>query len=214
MTYYGQFNPQVDEVLHKQYFPNKFKGVSIECGAFDGLVDSCTKFFEEIFDWKTINIEPLPLVFKNLEKNRPNSINLEVALSNKEEIAIFKNYKHPTLGYNWGNGSINHTNEHIKQLDDFCGKNNHVELQVKCKTYSQIVKELNITNLDLFVLDVEGNELNVIDGMIGCDVLPDVFVIEHGHRNVEIFIERLKKLDVEYKLDCVSFVNSFFIKVK
>jgi FkbM family methyltransferase len=211
--YYGQFNPQVDCVLHQRYFPNKFNGTSLECGAFDGLLDSSTKFFEENYNWKTINIEPFPHIFKNLEKNRPASINIEIALSNKEEIAIFKNYKHPTLGYNWGNGSMNHTNEHLKELDQLCGKNNCVELAINCKTYSQIIKELNIEKLDLFVLDVEGNELNVIDGMIGCDVLPDVFVIEHGHRNIEFFEDYLKKLNVEYKLDHVSFVNSFFIKV-
>lgn len=65
MKYYGQFNPQVDKVLHERYFANKFNGVSIECGAFDGLTENCTKFFEENYNWKTINIEPLPHIFKN-----------------------------------------------------------------------------------------------------------------------------------------------------
>jgi hypothetical protein len=47
IIYYGQFNPQVDQVLHTQFFPDKFNGISIECGSFDGITDSCTKFFEE-----------------------------------------------------------------------------------------------------------------------------------------------------------------------
>ena len=67
--------------------------------------------------------------------------------------------------------------------------------------------------LDLFVLDVEGHEYEVIDGMIDATIFPDVFVIEHGHRSPQDFIEKLKVLPVKYKLDYVSFVNSFFIKV-
>ena len=215
MKYYGQFNPPVDKILHTTYFPNLLNGISIECGAFDGITESCTKFFEENYQWKTINIEPGPKIFKNLQKNRPNSINLELALSNNEDIKIFRNYNHPQLGYNWGNGSLSHTDDHREQLSKLCGKNNYVELSVKTKTYKQIINELNLTHLDLFVLDVEGHEFDVIEGMIGCDVLPDVFVIEHGHqKNSDIIVEKLKCLNASYKLDAIHFVNSFFIKIK
>jgi FkbM family methyltransferase len=213
MTYYGQFNPQVDKVLHERYFQNKFNGISIEAGAFDGITENCTKFFEENYNWKTINIEPLPNIFNILETNRPISINLNIALSNNDQNSIFRNYKHPKLGYNWGNGSLNHTNIHKKELEDFCGVNNYVDMIVKCKTYKQIINELNIEKIDLFILDVEGNEFNVIDGMIGCDVLPDIFVIEHGHSNTNIISDKLSVLNKKYKLDYISFVNSFYIKI-
>ena len=45
--------------------------------------------------------------------------------------------------------------------------NNYITYNVKCNTYKQIIQQLNITHLDLFVLDVEGYEFEVIDGMIG-----------------------------------------------
>jgi len=48
--------------------------------------------------------------------------------------------------------------------------------------------------------------------MIGSDILPDVFVIEHGHRIPEVFIEKFKSINFPYKLDQISFANSFFIK--
>lgn len=186
----------------------------IECGAFDGITDSCTKFFEENYNWKTINIESGPLIFKKLQQNRPNSINLELALSNNNEITTFKNYKHPVHGYNWGNGSINHTFEHKTQLEKTCGKNNFVELFVKCNTYKHIIEELKLDSLDLFVLDVEGNELAVIEGMIDCDILPDVFVIETNHINQNEVIEKIKLLKSPYKFEFTSFVNYFFTKIK
>jgi FkbM family methyltransferase len=213
MKYYGQFNPQVDQVLHERYFQNKFNRISIEAGAFDGITDSCTKFFEDNYNWKTINIEPLPDIFSSLQLNRPNSINLEIALSNFENISVFKNYKHPSLGYNWGNGSINHTIEHTQQLKTLCGENNYIEIPVQCKTYRQIINELNIEHLDLFVLDVEGNEFSVIEGMVGCNILPDIFVIEHGHTKTDIISDKLQVLNNKYKLDYISFVNSFYIKI-
>lgn len=213
MKYYGQFNPNVDKVLHERYFPNKFNGTSIECGAFDGITENCTKFFEENYNWTTINIEPLPYIFNLLKQNRPLSTNLEVALSNNDNEKVFTNYKHPELNYAWGNGSLTHTPEHKKQLETLCGINNFRNNMVKCNTYAQIIQQLNITHLDLFVLDVEGHEFEVIDGMIGCDILPDIFVIEHGHRNTDICIEKLKCLNKSYKLDHISFVNSFFVKI-
>lgn len=213
MKYYGQFNPQVDQVLHERYFQNKFNGTSIEAGAFDGITESCTKFFEDNYNWKTINIEPQPDIFLNLQKNRPKSINLDIALSNNEQISIFKNYKHPNLNYNWGNGSINHTIIHKEYLDNLCGKNNYIEIPVKCKTYKNIINDLNIETLDLFVLDVEGNEFNVIDGMINCSILPDIFVIEHGHSKTDVICDKLQVLNNKYKLDYISFVNSFYIKI-
>ena len=59
-----------------------------------------------------------------------------------------------------------------------------------------------------FVLD----ENEVIDGMIGCDILPNIFVIEYMNKEPNVFIEKLKCLNQPYKLDYVSLVNSFFCK--
>lgn len=75
------------------------------------------------------------------------------------------------------------------------------------------METLNLEKLDLFVLDVEGHEFEVIDGMVESTIFPDIFVIEHGHRSPEDFVEKLKILNVKYKLDHVSYVNSFFIKI-
>jgi hypothetical protein len=41
--------------LIKKYMNNILwvkNDISIECGAFDGITDSCTKFFEESMNWK------------------------------------------------------------------------------------------------------------------------------------------------------------------
>lgn len=212
MKFYGQFIPPVDKVIFDRYFNSTFNGTSIECGAFDGVTENCTKFFEENFKWKTINIEPLPNVYKKLVHNRPNSINLNIALSDSNQEKTIYNYKHPSLNYDWGNASISHTDEHKRQLEELCGKDTIISHKVQCKTYNTIIKELGLTKLDLFVLDVEGHEKEVIKGMKGCDILPSVFVIEHGHRKPEDIANELQILNCKYRLDHISHVNSYFVR--
>jgi len=208
--YYGQFNPPVDKIIFERYFPNKTHGTCIEAGAYDGITESSTYFFEKNFNWTCFNIEPLPIVYDNLIKNRPHAKNFNIALSNKNGEATFINYKHPTLNYNWGNGSLSHSDKHKKMLEQLCSEKQ--VMNVKCITYSTFIKQNNIQELDLFVLDVEGHELQVIEGMYECDILPNVFVIEHGYNPIGYFDSYLSNLKCKYKLDYTSFVNSFYIK--
>lgn len=212
MNYYGQFDPPVDKILHTRYFPELYDGVSIECGSFDGKTENCTKFFEDNYNWNTINIEPLPHVFDLLKQNRPNSINLELGLSNftaDKEITVYNINKYGI--YNT-NASIAHTPKHRKLLEGI--SKNKETFSIHCTTYRELIKELGLNRLDLFILDVEGHEPEVIDGMAGCDILPDVFVIEHGHRDPAFFVEKIKVLGSRYRLDHVFEVNSFFVKEK
>ena len=81
-------------------------------------------------------------------------------------------------------------------------------------SYKDLMLDLKLEKLNLFVLDVEGHEYDVIDGMKEARIFPDVFVIEHGHRTSQDIENKLKVLPVQYKLDHVSFVNSFFINEK
>lgn len=213
MKFYGQFNPPVDKILYERYFTNKFNGTAIEAGALDGIWDSSTYFFFLNYNWKTVNIEPLNNMFEKLVSNRQNSINLNVALSNKNGVSIIKNYKHPTLNYDWGNASLQHTSEHEQSLKKLCGKENYIQQKINTITYSSLIKEQNIKELDLFVLDVEGHEYEVIDGMKDALIFPKVFVIEHGHRKSEDIVNKLKILPISYKLDFVSHVNSYFVRI-
>lgn len=211
MKFYGQFNPPVDQILYDKYFKNVKNGISIEAGAFDGLLENSTRFFEEELGWKTINIEPLSHIFDKLVKNRSNSINLNVALSDAQGIKTIRVYDIHTYGIYNTNASITHTPEH-KSLLEKMSCNKYIEQSIKTMTYTELINQLDINHLDLFVLDVEGHETAVINGMKNCNVLPDIFVIEHGHRHVEYFQPFLDNLNAKYKLDYVHEVNSFYKK--
>jgi FkbM family methyltransferase len=208
-AFYGQFTPPVDQFIFERYFMDtNIKGVFVECGAFDGLIECSCKFFEESMGWTGFNLEPSPANFKILQKNRPTSTNLEIGLSNQSGSVDFKHVISPLLGENFGNGSIEHTATHVEDLiKRGCSFENH---KIKVLTWKDFVKKYKIMHVDLFVLDVEGHELSVIEGMHDCDVLPDLICIEVGHLDLNEIKTQLRRLG--YMYDISSHVNAFFIK--
>jgi FkbM family methyltransferase len=207
MKFYGQWSPPVDEFLYTNYFQNERNGFFIECGAYDGITESCCKFFEESMGWKGINIEPIPYIFDKLIQNRPHSTNLMLAMSNYNGSATFTQAIHPSLGREFGNGSLSHTDKHKQSLIHQGCKFESISVQTI--TYEHLIVEQNVTKVDLFVLDVEGHEIQVLEGMKNCGVIPKICCIEHGHSNGLTNIMS----ELGYKLDKTSFNNSFFIRI-
>lgn len=182
MSYRGQWGPHnVDKVLHLNFFKNKLDGVMVECGSADGLTESNSKFFEEI-GWKCVNIEPEPNRYKQLVQNRPssNNLNLNYVLSNIDDKEIIFE-----VGPIRGNSCKGIT-----------------------KTFDSLMNQLNISHVDLFVLDVEGHELQVLDGIN--KILPKVLCIEYPWE--EVGLEKLdKKLEnLGYKRLFLSYNNAFY----
>ena len=208
MKFYGQWDPPVDKVIYERYFPKKQDGFFIECGAFDGKLESCCLYFERFKNWTGINIEAAPNIYKLLEKNRTDSTNLNVAFSNKAGTATFNHVVHPTMGAYFGNGSIKHCKEHLDILiRDGCTFQKHT---VPTITYKAMIEEQQVDHVDLFVLDVEGHELSVLNGMKGSEVWPDVFCIEYPHVGLKVLKNILTPQG--YKLDHTSHNNAFFVK--
>ncbi|WP_281970735.1 MULTISPECIES: FkbM family methyltransferase [unclassified Polynucleobacter] len=207
--YYGQFQPPVDELLHKRYFPqNVTKGVFMECGACGGKSESSCLFFEETLGWQGVNIEPSPPNFANLIQNRPESINLQVGLSNFDGKSKFLHAIHPNPEQEFGNGSIQHNSQHFQQLSDMgC---TFKEYEIEVITWKTLISRLEIEYVDIFVLDVEGHELAVLDGMENSKVFPDIICIEVGHQNFSVIRKKLD--DYGYVFDFISHTNAFFVK--
>jgi FkbM family methyltransferase len=209
MRFYGQFDPPVDEFIFRRYFPDtSIRGTFVECGAFDGELECSCRFFEEHMGWNGYNLEPVPWLFDALERNRPRSCNLNLALSNVNGSAPFETVVHPQFGRQCTNGSLHHAASHRKLLIDAgC---TFEEITVETITWKRLVAAQKMSRVDLLVLDVEGYELAVIDGMSGCKVLPDIFCVEFGHVGFDIIGERLQALGYAY--DVSSHANAYFIK--
>jgi len=208
MKFYGQFNPSVDKTIYKRYFPNKTNGFFIECGAFNGIDDSCCYIFEKEKNWKGINIEASGSLYNQLCEKRPNSINLNIALANYDgEITFTKTYM-GSYESEFGNGSCKHTEQHINHLKPFNVL--YKDFKVNCLTYTSVIKKYNVNSVDLFALDVEGFEEQVIQGMLNCPVLPYVFVVEHTNCDWSKVSSLITSMG--YIKDYEEHVNTFFIK--
>lgn len=209
--YHGQLG--FDKVIHENYFLDKVDGLFIEAGAFDGVLDSNTLFFYLNKNWRGINVEPLPNIFDHLNRNRPEDVNLNVALSDHDGSGIFtqaidKNFS--LYGGHFGNGSLKHQPEHLQEL-----RNRGCSLE----TYKvQMIDLVTLFNLhisaqpDLFILDIEGHEMTVLTRLkqVSNHLHPKVFGIEKGHSGREKIIEIMMEND--YSLDYEDSINLLFLK--
>ena len=207
MTYYGQWNPPQDEVIYRNYFLDKHGLASIECGA--SISGTSTHFFDESMNWTCFNLEASKYAFKCLKDYRPHAINLNIALSNKNGVSVFKDIIFAPGGGN-DNGSLHHTPAHMKELEGYgCV---FEEYEVPTMTYATFVNEITLPDHipSLFVLDVEGFELEVIDGMKNMPLsnYPEVVCVEYpivGFDKIKHALQRLA-----YDFDFVSYNNAYF----
>lgn len=194
LRFYGQFRWPVDRILYTQYFSNfEGQGICLECGAADGVTISSTKFFEEFMGWKSINVEALPEAYAKLVVNRPNSINVNAALSNVEGECFIKR---------------NEEKELLSSLAEDGEK-------VRKTTYRKIIEDYGMSKLDLMVLDVEGHEKEALEGMVGSTVLPDVLCVEFAHhtsRSLNVSPAYKCIMEMGYKYDFGKKCNLFFKK--
>lgn len=163
-----------------------YQNFFIECGANTGYEGSISFLFEDKLKWTGLNIEPNPFCFKELAKRRPDCINENLALSNKAETVTF--YM-PTDGprqlFAGQSSMIDYTNTKWK------GRKT-ISYQVRCDTYKNVLEKHNIKEVSLFILDVEGCELKVLEGMEG-SVYPKILCIENDKIDTSILTDYIKK---------------------
>lgn len=207
MRYYGQFEPPVDRYIHETFFMDRRDpGFFVECGAFDGELESSCKFFEETLGWTGVNIEASPLLFPLLQERRPDSINLNIALSDRCGTATFHHVSDELHGEFLGWGSIDHRPEQAEAIvSEAMIVTEHT---VRTWTWRNLPEVQSQKRIDLFVLDVEGHELSVIDGMSEAKVLPELFCVEHTQVDPEMLGQALDSLG--YSFHSSLHVNSFY----
>lgn len=129
--------------MYYNYFYKKKNGYFVEIGAHDGISMSNTYFFEKSSNWKGVLIEGGERNCKNLHANsihRKNAIIVCSAICSSKYV----NFKENNF-----TGKIVHTN-------------NTYDL-TKCNTLKNITNIYKIKKIDLFSLDVEGGELEVLE---------------------------------------------------
>ena len=170
-----------DQYLYRELFTKIKPGFFIECGALNGASISNCKILEDSLGWSGLNIEPSS-AFNELILRRPKSINIRAALGSKD---------FETLDFN--ESTVNFATSSFDS--ELVGKTSSPN-KIKTITYSYktLIDMLNIKSVDFFSLDVEGYEVNVLEGMFGSYVLPSYIFIETHYSDKIAIQTNLDKL--------------------
>jgi len=164
-----------------EYIGNIENGYYIEAGAYDGIFQSNTKFLEEELNWTGILIEPSPTIFLELEKNRPNNININKCL-------VASKYKFKTINGSFDNGPMSSVGN-MRYIE------NAKLIDVPCEPLYKILDYLDIPKIDFMTIDTEGYELDVLDGLHLDKYKPIYLLVEIYEINKEEMINYLIAYD-------------------
>jgi len=145
-------------------------GFYIDCGENNVVNQSTSCYFEKYLNWRGILIEPVQEVFNELKNNRSNN-------------NYFYNYALISKKYNREDINFTFDNNDSLKAKNTLGTNplkrNEKIITVKCITLEKILNNINIPQLiDLFSLDVEGYEFEVLEGINFNSIKFKYFLVE------------------------------------
>lgn len=193
---------EVGMILHNIYnkvFGYKDTGVFIEVGANDGKTGSFTYNLGRV-GWKGINCEPIPrlhaLCCENT-KDFKNIINLQTAVGDKEtQLDIIDAGTLSTMDVTTLNVYLN---THWSKPNFARPVKHKVNVQTLDSIIENNLTQEESTNIDLFVLDVEGFEESVLNGFSIEKYTPKIIIIEIADQH-ESFINNEKLMKKFNKL--------------
>lgn len=197
---------QEDVWLYEHWFYGIKDGIALESGAYQGLQMSNTYMFQNYAGWKSIHVEGDPFNYEQLVKNRPESLNIHAALCNES-----RQLHYLTGGTSTTRGFYEFMTE--KFIKDWHGGIKQENLiPVKCYPMKDVLRQLHIKHVDIWFLDVEGAEENVLLGTDFSVVKFNAIVMEcdnyGGHERNRIKMHYLKK----HHYECVHLGMTCFCK--
>jgi len=175
-----------DEILEKNIFKGYNNGYFIDVGAHDGKTINNTLYFQQNNNWKGINIEPIKSVYDKLVINRPNCININCAIDEKNGEADFicnKGYTEMISGL-----KSQYDTRHFNRLymENMQYNSSTEIIKIPTRTLSSILEELNIHSINYLSIDVEGAEFSVIKSINFDKVFIDVIGFENNYNDASL----------------------------
>ena len=180
-----------DAVIRQRYFPDyHYKGTMVEVGAGPPVYYSMSKHWRDT-GWRCVCIEPNPKFVAQHRAAGNEIYQLACAAENKKDV----DFQIVTEDRQWAteNDGLSSSALAIGETDS-----NHARIatiKVEVRRLDDILHDLNVSDVDLVSIDVEGWELEV---MRGFTMRPRVIVLEnsdHDPKQAEFMKERGYRLD-------------------
>lgn len=162
----------------------------IQIGANDGVMnDPIFKFIQDNKNRVSgFVLEPLPDIFSNLVTNYqafPTIKPLNLAIHNTETEMLLYRVKpeHLSKVPAFAKGIASFDPNHWRKTSLVPDQDFMRSEIVKCISYSQLLKEYDIDEIDLLLIDTEGYDYEILMGMDFSDVKPRIIRFEHGLRD-------------------------------
>jgi FkbM family methyltransferase len=164
------YSQEGEDIILNRIFENKANGFYIDVGAHHPKRFSNTFFFYKK-GWSGINIDAMPGSMKLFNFQRPRDINIEQAISEKEEVLTYYSFNEPAL-----NGFSKVISDSRNNQDNY-----HIISSKKIKTSrldSILNKYMTNNDIDFLSIDVEGLDFQVIRSLDLVKFQPKVILIE------------------------------------
>jgi FkbM family methyltransferase len=177
-------------VLSRAY---KFEGYFVEVGASNGVKLSNTFLLERMFGWKGLLVEANPQIHDELRRNRPGVLIDTRGAYNRSGRVEFLMVDEPKIGFPVSSYELSGIAE-TNSTDDWAydvRKLNSSSFEIEVDTMTNILLLHNVPDrFDYLSIDVEGAEIQVLEGLDFNTHRPSLITIEHNRRPVRAEILR------------------------
>lgn len=178
MYAYKSFSQEGEDIILRKIFGTRKNGFYVDVGAHHPIRFSNTYHFYRR-GWSGINIDAMPGCMRLFNLFRKRDINLEFAISTKQEKLIYYVFNDPALNGFKGNLSENRESNKYKIIDKIAMDTHRLgEILDKFMTFNR--------NIDFLSIDVEGFELNVLKSNDWVKYRPKIILVEELNNDLLI----------------------------
>lgn len=199
-----------EDIILSEFLSMKKKGFYVDIGAHHPMRFSNTYMFYKK-GWNGINIDAMPGSMKIFNKQRKRDINLEMAISDKEEILTYYMFNEP--GLNGFSKELSIERDSSKDYEIIGQK------EIKTLPLSKILDKYlpKKQKIDFMNIDVEGLDFQVLKSNNWDKYKPDFILVEIGKRTIdEVLSDPVYKylINKNYVLVTKTYRTCIFKRIK